>query len=94
MSVFVDTSALLAILDENAYALHARQVTDDLGIHPTNRSKLARPVGSLVRPRQPGSLMRLPLGGHPAATIRGSGAGGFARVRRWSHPSHLSNIGP
>ena len=40
------------------------QGADDLAVHPRDRGEPARPVGPLVRPRQPGAVVRLPLGGH------------------------------
>ena len=36
----------------------------DLGVDPRNRAELARPVGLVMRPADPGRAMRLPLGRH------------------------------
>ena len=49
-----------------------RQVAHDLAVDPRDRRELARPVGALVRPRQPGRLVRLPLGRHAVAELHRS----------------------
>jgi hypothetical protein len=78
----------LGVLDQNAHAFHARQMTNDLAIQPRDRLEFSRPVGFLVRPGEPGGLVRLPLGRHPEAQRARRG-----RVRRhWS--SHRLRIGP
>ena len=48
-------------LDRLVRREHAR----DLGVHPRDGPELARPVGLVVRPADPGRPVRLPLGGHP-----------------------------
>jgi hypothetical protein len=52
------------IFDNQFHALMAAQITNDFGIDPRNRLELARPIELVMRPRQPGGGMGLPLGGH------------------------------
>ncbi len=57
----------LRVLDQNVHALPRREQAHDLRIKPGNGLELARPVLGIVRPGQPGGLVRLPLGGHAVA---------------------------
>ena len=52
------------VFDQNADALHARQPPHDIAIDPRNGREFSRPIGSLVRPGEPGGFVRLPFGGH------------------------------
>ncbi len=67
------------IVDQDVDPLDAREVTNDLGVDPRNRLELARPVGAIVRPRDPGGVVRLPLGGHAIAE-RGGRLGSVSDV--------------
>ncbi len=60
------------VVDQNVDLLDAREMADDLRIDPRNRLELARPVGAIVRPRDPRGLVRLPLGRHAIAERGGS----------------------
>ena len=53
-----------AVVYEDAYALDARQFAHDFGIDPGNRGEPAGPVAAVMRPGDPGSLVRFPFGGH------------------------------
>ena len=44
--------------------LAGRELADDLAVDPGDGRELARPVARVVRPGDPGGLVRLPLGGH------------------------------
>ncbi len=55
------------IVDQDVHLLDAREVANDLRVDPRNGLELARPVGAVVRPRDPGGLVRLPLGRHAIA---------------------------
>lgn len=52
------------ILDDKFDAFVTGEITDDLGNHPRNRLKFTGPVGTVVRPRKPGSSVGNPFGGH------------------------------
>ncbi len=57
-------SSASASCDQNANPLHARKMPHDLAVYPWNRRELARPVGRLVRPREPSGFVLLPLRRH------------------------------
>ena len=59
--VLVDRLGVAEDLDRLEVGEHAR----DLAVDPGNRRELARPVRLVVRPRDPGRAVRLPLGRHP-----------------------------
>ena len=76
-----------ATSNDDMHALRAAEITDDLGVNPGNRLKLARPVVAVMWPRDPGRLMRFPFGGHPILKQRGK----LVHRRRWAREqSHLS----
>ncbi len=50
--------------DENADFFDARKMADDFAINPGNGRELAGPIGGFMRPREPGGVMRFPLGRH------------------------------
>ena len=52
------------IVTQNLDPLARREYARDVGVDPGNGSQLTRPVGFVVRPRNPGGLVRMPLGGH------------------------------
>ena len=56
-----------AVLHQDAHRSTAAQLAHDLGIHPRNGREAARPVVAIVRPGDPGGLVRLPFGGHAEA---------------------------
>ena len=60
----------------DVHGLDAAEMADDLGVDPGNGRELARPVVAVVRPGDPGRLVRLPFGGHAVAKL-----GGGVRVR-------------
>ena len=57
----------LRVIDQDVHALARREQADDLRVDPRNRLEFSRPVFGIVRPGQPGGLVRLPLGGHAVA---------------------------
>ena len=59
------------IIDDQFNALMPREISNDLGIDPRNRLEPARPVAAIVRPCEPGCIVRLPLSRHPIAEGRG-----------------------
>ena len=69
-------------LDRLVVGEHAR----DLGVDPRNRPELARPVRLVMRPRDPGRAVRLPLGGHPPAARCRSVGGHAPRYRLEDRP--------
>ena len=70
------------IFDDDVHPLDARQMADDLGIDPGDWRELARPVGAVVRPGQPGGGVRLPLGGHAVAERGGRVCVVFTALRQ------------
>ncbi len=52
------------ILHQNADLFDARQPPHDIAVDPRNRREFAGPIGTLVRPGQPGGFVRLPFGRH------------------------------
>ena len=64
------------VVDQQLDPLAGGQLADDLAVDPGDRPEAARPVGRVVRPGEPGRLVRLPLGGHARA-----GGGGVGRAR-------------
>ena len=50
--------------DDDVHRFDAAQVPDDLGIDPRHRRELSGPVVAIVRPRDPGCRVWLPLRGH------------------------------
>src|SRR5580658_4182253 len=67
------------VFDDQVHALASREQADDFSVEPRNRRKLTRPVFGIVRPREPGGLVRLPLGRHAVAEL----AGCFGRFVQW-----------
>jgi hypothetical protein len=51
------------VVTEDLDALMPRDDARDLGVDPRDGSKLAGPVRLMVWPRDPGGIVRLPLGG-------------------------------
>src|SRR5438445_13502655 len=60
------------VIDDQVHTLVPCQVADDLGIDPWDRIELARPVGAKMRPRKPGRVVRLALGGHAVSLCGGA----------------------
>ena len=52
------------IVDNNVDFFPASQMADDLGVDMRDAGELTRPVALVVRPGNPGRLVRLPLGWH------------------------------
>src|SRR5262249_46242139 len=61
--------------NEQADGLARREVADDLGVDPGDGRELARPVGGVVGPGDPGRPVRLPLGWHAICDTSRSGHG-------------------
>ena len=57
------------IIDDQFDPLVPRQMANDFGVHPWNGLELARPVVAVVRPSQPGGVVRLPFGGHAVTAV-------------------------
>jgi len=53
-----------SIGDDQFDSFVSRKIANDFRVDPRDRFKLSRPVVAIVRPGQPGSLVRLPLGRH------------------------------
>src|SRR5262249_6695332 len=73
------------VVDEDVDPFDASEMAADLGVDPGDRFKLARPVGTVVWPRDPGGLVRLPLGRHAIAKCGrrlGERSSEFLRHRR------------
>jgi hypothetical protein len=51
-------------VDENPHHLAGYEPAHDFGVDEWNDGDLARPIGRVVRPADPGGVMLLPLGGH------------------------------
>ena len=62
------------VAEYNLDRLDRRELADDLDVAPPDRLDLARPVGTVVRPREPGRAVGGPLGGHAVPVPRGSGS--------------------
>src|SRR5262249_38598698 len=58
---------------KNANPLRLGEVKNDVGVHPDDRLELAGPVVALVRPGDPGGVVRFPFGGHVETASGGSG---------------------
>ena len=58
-------------IDQDPHELSPGERARDLSVHPGDRAKLARPIAGVVRPADPGGVMRFPLGGHAEAEARG-----------------------
>jgi len=56
-------------IDDDADPFAGRDLLHYFGIDPLNRRHLARPVGAIVRPADPGRVVRLPLGGHSESRL-------------------------
>src|SRR5439155_20029366 len=52
------------IIDEDSDDLSRCDFPNYLAINPSNRVEFVRPIVGIVRPGQPGRLMRLPFGRH------------------------------
>ena len=83
------------ILTENLHPLVAVQGAHNLGPHPRNRRELPGPIGLVMRPREPGGLVPLPLGGpthrprHPIQRFR---IGAYASMRRSRRKGQLRRV--
>src|SRR5262249_34663754 len=55
------------VLDDDLYSLRAAQGPHHSGVTPGDGGKFSRPITAIVRPGDPGSLMRLPFRGHTVA---------------------------
>src|SRR5208282_5396177 len=62
----------LAVLHQQEHPLHPRQMPHNFRERPRNRRKFPRPVRQLMRPRQPRSLMPLPLRRHSPSHLHRS----------------------
>src|SRR5674476_1347140 len=51
------------VMAENLDALVLRDDSRDLGVYPRENAELTRPVRLVVRPGDPGGVVRMPLGG-------------------------------
>jgi hypothetical protein len=60
------------IVHENLDALAGSKLTNDLGVHKNDGGQLTRPISLVMRPRDPGGGVRLPLGGHTVAESGGA----------------------
>src|SRR5579859_2772414 len=72
-------------------ALVLGKIADNLGKYPRNRLEFSRPVSLIVRPCEPGSGVRFPLGWHPIArrgrnNFAWNGLS-FSSSGRWRHSS-------
>src|SRR5947208_4505965 len=61
-------------IHENTYDLARHELANDLAVYPRDRCELARPIARVVRPPDPGGVVRLPLGGHAEAQGGWNGA--------------------
>src|SRR5207244_12226087 len=61
-------------IHEDTYDLAGHELASDLAIYPRDRCELARPVAGVVRPPDPGGVVRLPVGGHAEAEGGWNGA--------------------
>ena len=59
------------IVDDELDAFMPGQMADDFRVDPRDRLKLSRPVITIMRPCQPGGLVRLPFRGHAQAVVKG-----------------------
>src|ERR1700735_1452707 len=64
------------IIHEDVDIFDAGEMADYFRVDPGDGLEFSRPVFGVVRPREPGSFMRLPFGGHAIAeSARGGGIG-------------------
>ena len=84
------------VVHEDAHLLVLGECPRDLGVDPRDRRELARPVRLVVRPRDPGGVVTLPLSG-PANTrahdpIQRLRIGPYASTRRSRRNGQLRRV--
>src|SRR5687768_3007342 len=76
------------VVAENLHTLVRGEHAHDLAVHPRDRRELARPVGLVVRPRDPRRVVALPLCREAKrSSVRLLPTG-------WAHPRYRLRIGP
>ena len=72
----------LLIADEQADRFGLSEATNNLGIDPRNSGELVRPIGGMVRPREPGGAVWFPFGRHAVCRTANVHARRFCGWRR------------